>query len=273
MTRTVLFLEHDPLDPPGRLAEALAGAGFFSRVVRLHRGDPLPEVDEPLAAVVSLGGHANVDEGDSHPWIDPEIDFLRRIHDRRVPILGVCLGHQLLACALGGSVGPMRGNPEIGLVEVRRHAAADADPVLGGAPSRLLPMQCHGYEVQTLPDGARALATSRGCAIQAFRSENSLGIQFHVEWSRDAIAAVLERNREWALESGLDPAAVEARVELEFPRYERDSRSFLRAFAKWLEVAPDARRSRENPEIPRPPGVGAGLHPPKRRPGPAKRTI
>ncbi|MDQ3644233.1 MAG: type 1 glutamine amidotransferase [Actinomycetota bacterium] len=168
-------------------------------------GPRLVEVDPN--AVIILGGAMNAHEEDGHPWLRPEKRWIAGLLSRGVPVLGVCLGAQLLAEAAGGSVRRV-AQPEIGWHEVRLEPEAREDPVLGGLPERFSSFQWHSYEAVP-PRDAAVLARS-GQSLQAYRLGSSAwGIQFHAEvnartlesWigsyrtDPDAVAMELDPNR------------------------------------------------------------------------------
>ncbi len=165
-----------------------AGPGVFSRVVRDRAdlqvwrpdeelGPELVEVDPD--AVMVFGGAMDAHQEAEHPWLRREKQWLAGIVERGVPVLGVCLGAQLLAEAAGGAVRRLP-DPEIGWREVVRAPQSADDPLLGGLPERFTSFQWHSYEAVP-PAGATALARS-GAALQAFRvGERLWGIQFHAE--------------------------------------------------------------------------------------------
>ena len=143
-----------------------------------------PEPPRPLgayAALVVLGGDQNVCEQDRFPYLTDEIALLREWLPGGRPVLGVCLGAQLLAEASGGRVVRARTR-ELGWLEVEVLPQAADDPVLGFAPARLTALQWHSFAVEP-PPGAVVLARSPVCA-QAFRLGSAWGVQFHPEADR-----------------------------------------------------------------------------------------
>ena len=140
---------------------------------------PSPRPLDSYDAVLVFGGSMHVDQDDEHPWLRVELAWLRRLLERRVPTLGICLGSQLLAQAAGAWVGPV-AKPEIGWHEVELTNAGTEDPVLSVLPSRFEALQWHRYGHE-LPGGAVALAHSPA-SLQAFRlGETCWGVQFHPE--------------------------------------------------------------------------------------------
>ena len=138
-----------------------------------------PAAPEKYDAVISFGGSQNADQGAQHRWLATENAVLERLLDREVPLLGVCLGAQLLAQAAGGEVRPA-AQPEIGWREVRITDAGSEDPVLGALRPSFPALEWHSYEF-LLPPAATPLARSDAC-LQACRiGDRAWGIQFHAE--------------------------------------------------------------------------------------------
>jgi GMP synthase-like glutamine amidotransferase len=167
------------------------GGGIFERAVpeRGHRldrwvaadGEAPPGDPADWDAVMVFGGAMHPDQDAEHPWLAGEARFLESALADGVPLLGVCLGAQLIARAAGGLVGPADA-PEVGWFEVSRGDGAD-DPVIGALPGRFRAFQWHYYTFE-LPSGAVQLAAS-AAARQAYRlGDRVWGIQFHAEVDR-----------------------------------------------------------------------------------------
>lgn len=177
--KPVLVIQHSDFGHAAVLGRALECQGIPIEIRHPHRGDLYPEIDE-ISGVVSMGGPMNVQDGAEHAWIRDEIGLLRRAVAEELPVVGVCLGGQLLASALGAKVYP-NPKPEIGWFPVRLAPAGKSDRILGAAGPEPLVYQWHNQTFE-LPDGAELLATSAACPRQAFRlGEKVYGFQFHPE--------------------------------------------------------------------------------------------
>ena len=188
----IVIFQHASNCGPGRLGLCLRDHGFKVDLRRLdlpkedsyHRGRSIgiPADFDNVHGVISLGGPQNV--GDDVPWMKPEMAFLAEAHRRQLPVMGICLGHQMVAQALGGAVGPMV-TPEVGFHRVSLTTAGQIETVLGGVAWDGPQLQSHGQEVKTLPAGATLLATSKGCKNQAFKAGvRTYGFQYHFECDR-----------------------------------------------------------------------------------------
>ncbi len=234
--RRILVLQHHALEHPGSLRGFLAADGIAWEAVRLDEGAAIPPLGGYDALVV-MGGPQDVWQEDRHPWLVAEKAAIREaVAERNMPFLGICLGHQLLADALGGRVAPMtEGRAEIGIGEVELTAEGRADPLLGGMGPRLACLQWHAAEVTQLPARAQLLARSDASAIQAMRyGERAYGLQFHLE-------ATAETVPDWAgipaykhaLERGLGPgelALFEAEAARRAPAFESNARRLYERF-------------------------------------------
>jgi GMP synthase (glutamine-hydrolysing) len=148
------------------------------------------------------------------PWSERSAGWLREAVAAGTPVLGICYGHQLLAHALGGRVGPNPRGREIGTIELRLDPAARSDPLLGALPARCRAQATHVESVLELPPGARALASSPGDPVQAFAAGPAAwGVQFHPEFDAEVMRAYLEERRELLAGEGIDAAGLLRRVE------------------------------------------------------------
>ena len=177
----ILVLQHISIEHPGILRDFLRADGIAWHAVELDEGEDIPPLDE-FDALWVMGGPMDVWEEDAHPWLVTEQAAIREaVIDRGMPYLGLCLGHQLLAAALGGEVGPAT-TPEIGVLEVELSAAGRASPLFDGFPETCRCLQWHSAEVRRAPDGAAILASSPACAVQAIAvGDRAFGLQYHVE--------------------------------------------------------------------------------------------
>jgi GMP synthase (glutamine-hydrolysing) len=205
----MIVIQHEPGEGPGTLAPFLRGA----RTVRIWAGDAVPEEAD---ALVVLGGGMGVYEQDRYPQLGEEIRLLRRCVDRERPVLGICLGSQLLAAALGAEVG-RAPRKEIGFYRVRLTADARQDPLFAGAPESFVAFHWHGDRF-TLPRGAVSLASTTMTPVQAFRfGGRAFGIQFHLETDEEVLAAMMTGEAELR-EEGVDPEHLCAQAARELPR-------------------------------------------------------
>ncbi len=168
-------LKHVPFEGPGAFAAHLAGRGVSIERF-LVPVDGLP--NDPGDLLIVMGGPMSVNDTDA--WIAEETRFIRHAIDRGTPVLGVCLGSQFMAKALGASVKPGRGL-ELGMTPIRRTKDANDDPVFRTLPDEFEVFEWHG-EIFDLPPGAVPLACSAVAPLQAFRyGSHAYGLLFHLE--------------------------------------------------------------------------------------------
>ncbi|MEB3368362.1 type 1 glutamine amidotransferase [Saccharopolyspora mangrovi] len=181
----ILVLQPSRSDPPGALGDWLTGAGAELDVV-LPAERELPALDDYDALVV-LGGEMGAYDDIDFPWLADVRQVLSGAVAKRVPVLAICLGAQLLAAATGGQVRKIRNGPEVGTLLVAKRDSAAEDPLLGPLPLTPDVLQFHNDEF-SLPPAAQLLASSPKCDNQAFRlGECAYGLQFHIETSPDVV--------------------------------------------------------------------------------------
>ncbi len=178
------------------------------RLIRVAEGEPLPPPDE-CGGIVITGSHAMVT--DNLPWSVALAAWLPAVVRKRIPLLGICYGHQLLAAAMGGRVDHHPCGPEIGTVAVELLPAAKHDPLFAALPASF-PVHCfHSQSVLTLPPQAVPLARNDLEPHHAFRLGTcAWGVQFHPEYTRKIMAAEVAAAAEQLAAAGLNPAALQA---------------------------------------------------------------
>jgi len=220
---------------PGVFADAAAEAGH--EIVEWHPGEEaLPDRDG-YGATMAFGGAMNVDDEALHPWLRDEEELLRGLAERNEPVLGVCLGAQLLADAAGGSA-QRAVRPEIGWHAVELTADAKRDPVIGPLPERFEAFQWHSYEA-TPPPGSVALARSPVCS-EAYRiGDLAWGIQFHAEVSERIATGWIEKydNDEDAARLGIDPGPLLAETRAKIAAWNQLGRGICARFLEQAEAS------------------------------------
>lgn len=183
----ILVFRHAPHEGPGYLADYLDRRRLPHRLIRIDQDDPVPSSIDGVPAIVLMGGPMSVN--DNLPWIPQVTRLIRRAIAADVPVLGHCLGGQLISKALGGVVSR---NPakEIGWLPVSRVDSPVANDWLDGLPAEFEAFHWHG-ETFSMPPGATRLLASRACANQAFVIGRTLAFQCHIEMTGDMV-------REWA---------------------------------------------------------------------------
>jgi GMP synthase-like glutamine amidotransferase len=185
--RPWVVLQHVAHESPGAIALAIRNAGGELVLVRVDRGEPVPaaEVVSDMVGLVVMGGPMGVHDADA--WLVAERSLLRAAVQAGLPVLGVCLGAQQLAVAVGGKVTAGQV-PETGVGEVHLTTEALHDPVFGPAPTPLPCVHWHA-DTFTLPAGAVRLAGNEAYENQAFRfGSKGYGLQFHLEVTAALVA-------------------------------------------------------------------------------------
>ncbi len=238
MGRPVFVLQHVPHETLGAIEPQWAEVGLECRHVELFRRPPETLDPGGSSGLVVMGGPMNVDEVDRYPFLRAEVGWIREAVEAEIPVLGVCLGAQLLAKALGAAVYPNRVK-EIGWYEIELTPEAASDPLFEGCSPRQTVFQWHG-DTFDLPTGAVHLATSALCRHQAFRyGPSAYGLQFHAEMTAALVDDWLGEagnERELAEVDYIDPAAIRAQTPQCLPRMQTLGRQILPRFAAMCQL-------------------------------------
>ncbi|HEX6667426.1 MAG TPA: type 1 glutamine amidotransferase [Solirubrobacterales bacterium] len=230
----ILAIVHQRDGGPGVFAEEIRRGGHTLDEWVISEGTPPPADPLGYDAVMVLGASANVDEGDKHAWLSEESALLGELLGRQVPLIGLCLGGQMVAAAAGAEPG-RASRPEIGWHPVELTDEGAADPLLGPLAPAFEAFQWHSYEFP-LPPGAVALAHSEVC-LQACRiGARAWAIQFHPEVSAADARHWIEdyRSDADAVRIGIEPAPLQAETEAKIDAFNQLGRDLCR---RWLEVA------------------------------------
>lgn len=181
-------IQHVPFEGPGLIAEMAGRRGIELQLCHPYRGEPLPP-EEEIGGLVVMGGPMSVGDTAEHPYLADEAELIASIVNAGRPVLGVCLGAQLMAHALGARI--YRGEQaEIGFGTVSLTQMGLEDPVLGNLGVEILPVMHWHQDTFDLPAQALWLARSELYAHQAFRvGEHAYGLQFHLEVNEDLARA------------------------------------------------------------------------------------
>lgn len=233
----ILVFRHAPHEGPGYLAEFLSRHHLPHRLIRIDQDDPIPSSIDGVPAIVFMGGPMSVN--DNLPWIPKVTRLVRQAAEIDLPMLGHCLGGQLISKALGGVVGR---NPvkEIGWLPVTRVEGPVSNDWLDGLPREFEVFHWHG-ETFSIPPGATRILASRDCANQAFVIGKTLAFQCHIEMTGDMV-------REWARVGASelapccgtvqDPATMTANLDERIARLQGLADRF---YSRWIQGLNDAR--------------------------------
>lgn len=231
MTR-ITVLQPEPYVPLDRFAGWLDDVEVA--VVDLQRDD-VPAAADLGDALVVLGGRMDANDDVRSPWLPVVRQLFRDAVDARIPTLGICLGHQVLATAFGGEVTVgAQGQDEEGAVDIHWAEDAGEDPLVGQLARDTRPAvvaESHHDAVTRLPEGATLLASSDACAVQAFRVGSAVGVQFHPEASPELMGR-------WADGHGGDGAALRAQMTLVDDDVARVGEALARALVRLARPRP-----------------------------------
>lgn len=192
-TKEVLFLQHGGADRPGLFRDVLRDRHIELTVVRPDLGQPVPRDLGRFRGLAIGGGSQGVYEVEKYPFLVEEMMLIRRTISEDRPVIGFCLGGQLMAASLGAEVRPT-GSPEVGFFPVELNQVANLDPLWCGLERQVVAAHWHGDAFE-VPVGGMVLASSEMTPNQLFRyGSGHYGFQFHLEMTEDILADLIERS-------------------------------------------------------------------------------
>jgi GMP synthase (glutamine-hydrolysing) len=212
----ILVLQHHPAENLGAIADALEGAALAWQYVRVFDGHPIPKDVKGLGGLIVMGGAESVYQLDRYPYLRDEMALIESALKADKPILGVCLGSQLLAATLGSQV--RRGDQrEIGWFPVRLTENAMDDRLMRGLPAEFVAAHWHS-DVFDLPRDAVVLASSDRTPVQAYRyGAKAYGLLFHAEMTREILTALVSEFGGGLKRVGIDGDAIVVEAEKHLP--------------------------------------------------------
>jgi GMP synthase-like glutamine amidotransferase len=232
--RSILVCRFSPTEGPGYLGDFLTKKGILWNQINIDAGDAVPTDINGFSGLVLMGGPMSAN--DTLPWIASILDLIRQAVNQDIPVLGHCLGGQLMSKALGGEI---TRNPvkEIGWGEVSKVGHSPAPAWIGELPATFEVFQWHG-ETFSIPKGAVRLLESAFCANQAWLlNDRHLALQFHIEMMAPMIEAWCEAGANEITEAVQSPAVQQpaAMQENVMPRLERLHHTADALYSRWIQ--------------------------------------
>lgn len=229
----ICVLQHVECESPGLIARALQSANIQPEIIRTFRGHPVPrEMGEAIGLVV-MGGPMGVSEHDRYPFLRDEMRLIEQALREEKPILGVCLGSQLIASVLGATVTPGK-RKEIGWHRITLTDAGRGDPLWQASESSFTAWHWHGDRFD-VPLGAVSLASSELTSCQAFRyGTQTYGFLFHIEVTAAILNDMVATFADELETEGLDGAALIVQAPSHLPRLERIGE---RVYTGWVKLS------------------------------------
>ena len=237
MMKPVLLIQNDPKEGAGQLHAMLYSRGFEQSMVLGWEADYASLRPGRFAGLVVLGGAQGVYETEEYPYLLDEIKLIQDFVSAGVPVLGLCLGAQLLASALGGEV-LQNDSKELGWHDISLSDDAASDPLMAAHPAVAKAFHFHG-DFFSLPPGSTSLASSAMTRCQLFQFNNAYGFQYHVEVDMELIEVMCMSNADYMEENGADAEAVIKQSRALIDEYMQRSSVTLDAWIDLLEAEGD----------------------------------
>jgi len=229
----LLFIQHGDVDKPGLLGDVLWDMGVELKVIHPYSGDPVPSHLSGFDGLAFGGGGQSAYDVDSHPYLEAECALIRTAVDLQMPLLGLCLGAQLIARALGAEVRAAE-QKEIGFYPVTLSHEALEDPMVALLPRKFSVTHWHG-DIFEIPLGAVHMASSKLTPNQSFRyGKNCYGFQFHIEMTPPLFEELVWDSEEYLVGSGHEPKALIGESKEVLPGLEPHARGFFQRWAALL---------------------------------------
>lgn len=229
----IIVLVHSPTETGGLILDQLQKARLLFQELHLYKNELLPNDLTTIDGLVVMGGPMNVDEVDLYPFLKNEVNLIRQMISANKPVLGICLGAQLIAKALGSRVYPNKVK-EVGWGPIQFSSAAKNDALFLGLPDELSVLHWHG-DTFDLPEGVIHLASSSKCQNQAFRyGEHVYGFQFHLEVTPSMLEKWTKSEEDVAYirSAGKEPSEILNETPLAFSKLKTNSNLIFERFFK-----------------------------------------
>lgn len=218
----ILILQHSDIVGPGRLGVTLRDHGFRMDIRRPDRGDPVPADLDGIEGLVVLGGAMNVTDIGLYGWMQAEASLIKMAHAKQLPVIGICLGAQLIAHALGGTVAAKEGTPDLGFFPMSINTMGQTETLLAGMPWTHHQLFSCGQQVTQLPPGAMLLASTATTKNACFKAGiRTFGALFHFECDRPMTSALLGGDASFLTKTGKTVGDLEAEADKHYANFAR----------------------------------------------------
>ncbi len=221
----IIAFQHSDKGGPGRLGATLRDHGFKLDIRRpdLANGKGVPPDLDDVEGIVILGGPQNVTDIEKYPWMQAEVALIKAAHAAELPIIGICLGAQMIAHALGGKVAP-REKPAIGFYPVNITVPGQTETMMAGIPWEHPQVFSCGQAVATLPPGAVLLAGTKTIPVQAYRvGLRTFGFLYHFECDRGGIDELMKECKRGMEVCGTTTGEVKVQADQQYANFARVS--------------------------------------------------